>query len=71
MRLQENHSLFKTIRKLCIDKDIKLRQLEEDLNISTGAIYKWVESSPSADKIVKVALYFNVSTDFLLGLEVD
>jgi transcriptional regulator with XRE-family HTH domain len=45
---------------------MSIPKLEKELNLGNGAIYKWDKSSPSIDKLQKVAEYFNVSTDYLL-----
>ncbi|NMG96082.1 helix-turn-helix domain-containing protein [Streptococcus pneumoniae] len=41
--------------------------MERNLNFSNGSLRKWETSTPSGDKIEKIADYFNVSTDYLLG----
>lgn len=43
--------------------------LERELSFGNGLIRKWDKQSPSVDKLCKVADYFNVSIDFLLGRE--
>lgn len=42
-------------------------ELERKTGISPGSIRNWNKSMPSVDKIQKVADYFDVSTDYLLG----
>jgi len=42
-------------------------ELERKLNFSHGSLRNWNKSIPSGDKIQKVADYFDVSTDYLLG----
>lgn len=54
------------IQELCLQKNIKIRPLEEQLGIANGSIKKWNVSSPSCDRILKVANFFNVSVDWLL-----
>ena len=41
--------------------------MERNLDFSNGSLRKWDTSTPSGDKIEKVADYFNVSVDYLLG----
>lgn len=48
-------------------KNMSLPQLEESLGFSAGLISKWEKSSPSVDKIAKVASFLGVSVDYLLG----
>ena len=49
--------------------NITQKKLSADLGISQGNISDWKSgrSSPSMDKLVKLADYFNVSTDYLVG----
>lgn len=63
--------IFDIIKKLCDEKSVKISVLERDLNFSRGSIYKMADSEPSADKIRKLADYFNVSADYLLGRTQD
>jgi len=59
--------IFDIIKKLCDEQNVKISALERDLNFSRGSIYKMAESAPSSDKLRKLADYFNVSADYLLG----
>ena len=60
-------NLLERIKKLAKQKDISIYQLEEEIDIGRNTIYQWNKRTPSADKLQKVADYFNVSTDYLLG----
>lgn len=44
-----------------------IAELERKLDISNGTISKWDKSKPGTQHLIKVADYFNVSTDYLLG----
>lgn len=60
--------LYHRIKELCTQKGITISKLESDLGFGNSSIKKWEKvSSPSVDKIVKVASYFGVSVDYLLG----
>ena len=60
--------LYQRIKQLCAERGLSIRQLEANLHFGNSSIKKWRESSsPSIDKITKVATYFDVSTDYLLG----
>ena len=56
------------IKELCEQRNITIQRLETSLGFGKSTIKKWEESSPSADKIIKIADYFGVSTDYLLGV---
>lgn len=59
--------IFNQISKLCKEKGISITKLEKETGISNGAIGKWSKSSPTVEKLEKVADYFGVSVDWLLG----
>lgn len=63
----DNEMLVTTIRELCQSKSIAISQLETDLEFGAGLISRWTKSSPSIDKIVDIANYFNVSLDEVVG----
>ena len=61
--------LYEKIKELAASRKISIRQLEEKLNIANGTIIRWSTSNPSTGEISKVADYFHVSVDYLLGRE--
>jgi transcriptional regulator with XRE-family HTH domain len=61
-------NIFDRVQALCQNNGIAISELEKRLNLSNGAIGKWRKSSPTAEKVAAVASYFDVSTDYLLGL---
>ncbi|WP_277680066.1 helix-turn-helix domain-containing protein [Gracilibacillus dipsosauri] len=60
-------STFDRVKKLCEEQKISVVQLEERLNFSRNSLYSWKKNKPSSEKLEKVADYFDVSTDYLLG----
>lgn len=60
-------STFDKIKELCQKQGISLNQLEDKLNFSTNYLYSMKKGNPKADNLQKIADYFNVSTDYLLG----
>ena len=58
-------SRVEKIEELCKGKNTNLAQLERELAFGQGTIRKWANSSPSVDKLQKVADYFEVSLDYL------
>lgn len=57
------------IKSLANKKGMSLPALEAELGFGNGTIVKWDKASPNSDKLAKVADYFHVSTDYLLGRE--
>lgn len=55
------------IRKLCDENLTTISKLEKHLGFGRGTITKWNKSKPGADKLNKVAKYFGVTDDYLLG----
>ena len=62
--------LVERIKKLCNASGISIPKLEEKLGFGAGTISKWKKSAPGSDKLLKVAEYFQVSTDYLLGASI-
>lgn len=61
--------LYEKIKSLAAAKRISIRQLEENLDIANGTIRRWNKTNPSTSAVTKVADYFHVSVDYLLGRE--
>lgn len=59
--------LYTRIRELALEKGVSLSQIERNLDFSNGSISSWKKGRASQDKILAVAKYFDVSTDYLLG----
>ena len=61
--------LYERISGLCKARGITITKMATDLGIGTSLIRKWKQtSSPSIDKVKLIAEYFDVSTDYLIGL---
>lgn len=63
--------LNKRIRELRAARGISQVELAGALSVSKQSISNWENDNiqPSIDMLVKIAAYFSVSTDYLLGLE--
>ena len=59
--------LYLRIKSLCNQKGITIKTLEDELGFGNSTIQRWKSSSPSTDKLNKVAKYFGVSLDYLVG----
>ena len=65
--LLEMNDIYLKIKQLCAKHNISISRLEEILKLGNGTIRKWKTASPMISKLEKVADYFNVSIDYLLG----
>lgn len=58
---------FDRVKELADKQKISITRLEENLDFGKNYLYKWKKSSPNSETLQKVADYFQVSTDYLLG----
>jgi len=65
----QNTQLSQNIKSLCKEKNISISLLLNDCSLSKSFIYDIEKRnmSPSIDKIIRIADYFNVSLDYLVG----
>jgi transcriptional regulator with XRE-family HTH domain len=59
--------LVSRIKILCDEKKVTFAEVERKIGISNGQIRRWDNVSPKSETLNKVADYFDVSTDYLLG----
>ena len=57
------------VKALAQERGISLPALESELGFGNSTIVKWDKSTPNADKLNAVAKYFNVTMDYLYGME--
>ena len=62
-------SIYETIAKEMSKKDVTEYKTAKDCSLKQANFYSWKEnkSKPSADALLKLADYFKVSVDYLLG----
>lgn len=60
-------TVFDRIKNLAESRGKSIVDVEADLGLSKNYLYKWKKSAPNSTKLIEVADYFNVSTDYLLG----
>ncbi|MYU95470.1 helix-turn-helix transcriptional regulator [Lactobacillus salivarius] len=63
--------IYEKIQYLARNQGLSVRELGNKLNIGPTTLYKWKSQTPKSDILIKVADYFNVSTDYLLGRSND
>ena len=60
-------SLLENVKELVSQRKMTVAELERKLDFSQGSIRHWDPTYPGVDKVQRVAEYFDVSTDYLLG----
>lgn len=61
-------TIFERIQNLAIKKDKTLKDVSLELGYSKNYLYTLKKQVPNADKLAAIASYFQVSTDYLLGI---
>ena len=59
-------SIYQRIKDVASEKNITVKDIEKALNFSNGSLRKWVNNANS-ERLIQVANYLDVSTDYLLG----
>ena len=62
-------NIYLRVKELCAEHGISVTELEKKCGIGTKTINKWGASSPSVDKLQRIADYFGVSVDYIIGRE--
>ena len=62
---------FDIFYDLCQKRGVSCKKAAEDMGLSNSITTKWKKTgaTPSGDTLHKIAVYFGVSTDYLLGKE--
>ena len=62
-----------TLKYLRAKRNITQQELANALNVSKGAVAMWEteKRSPDNETLIKIATYFNVSIDYLLGNNIE
>ena len=59
------------LKELAIEKNLSQKEIAEMVGVSQKAVSKWInnQAEPTESNIRNTAIAFDVSADFLLGLE--
>lgn len=59
------------LKELRQEKNLSAKQLGKELNVSDSTIIRWENGLriPSIENLYKIAVYFKVTADYLIGLE--
>lgn len=59
--------LLSRIRILCASQKTNISEVERECGLANATIRRWEKASPTVDNLAKVADYFGVTLDYLLG----
>ena len=61
----------KRLKELRLEKELKQSDFAKVMNLASNTISSWERgnSSPDLNELKLIAQFFNVTTDYLLGLE--
>ncbi|WP_346349432.1 helix-turn-helix domain-containing protein [Lactococcus petauri] len=62
-------TVLERIKELAKKRDTTIKDLSKYIGLSENSIYRWKETNPKAADLEKVADYFHVTVDYLLGRE--
>lgn len=58
--------MYERVKKLCAENGTSVSKLCKELTGNSANLATWVKGNFKSEMIVKIAEYFNVSTDYLL-----
>lgn len=56
-------------KQLCKENGVTQKKALEDMGLHRNAAQRWAEGSPSTEALIKIAEYFGITTDEVLGKE--
>lgn len=68
----KNNNFGRVLKQLRIDKGLSQREFGKIFNVVNQTVSFWESGSrePDLDTLISIANYFQVSVDFLLGVEI-
>lgn len=58
--------LYDQIKKLAVEMNTSIAELERTLGLANGTISKWNNVSPNSESLYKVAKFFNLTMEDLM-----
>ena len=56
-------------KQLCKEKRVTQKQALADMGFHRNAAQSWANSSPATESLIKIAEYFGITTDEVLGVD--
>lgn len=63
--------MYNKIKILCKERGTSIHAMEKELGFGGGTISRWKNSNPGLEKVLKIANYLGVSTEFLIGFKAN
>ena len=60
-------NFYERLQSLAKENNKSFNQIEADLKFPKNTLYHYKKSNPTQERLLELANYFNVSTDYLLG----
>jgi transcriptional regulator with XRE-family HTH domain len=64
-------TLFERIKLLANQRNKNVKEVALELGFSENLFYRWKQTEPKAKDLEKVAKYFDVNVDYLLGRTIN
>ena len=62
---------FDRLKKLADKQGLSINDIETKVGLGKNTLYSWKKKIPSGTNLTKVADFFNVTTDYLLGRDIQ
>lgn len=62
----QEETIVERVKRLCKTKGVSVSQMQQDLGLPQGGVYKWNKHTPSFPALQKMSAYFGVSIDYIL-----
>lgn len=56
-------------KQLCKENGVTQKQALSDMNMGRNSAQSWIDGKPSTEALLKIAEYFGITTDEVLGVE--
>lgn len=65
--MKSSRNTYQIVKSLCVENNVTLKELAKAVGVNPNTFKSWEERSPTGDTLSRLADYFDVSVDYLLG----
>lgn len=63
--------LYEKLETILKERGTNINQFSKEIGIAQATMQRWkTKANPTAEHIIKIATYLNISADYLLGIEI-